>query len=362
MSAPDASQETLAGWQSAIRAAIAAKSTLSIRGGGSKDFYGQAASGAPLDVRGYAGIVAYEPSELVVTARAGTPLAALEATLRERGQMLAFEPPHFGAGATVGGMVAAGLSGPRRQAAGAVRDHVLGVRMLDGEGNVLNFGGQVMKNVAGYDVARLLVGSMGALGLILEISIKVLPLPVTEVTLKFELPETRALETLNRWAGRPLPISASVWQAGDLGIRLSGAQAAVRAACEKLGGERVAPDQAAQFWRTMREQDGPFFATATPVWRVSVPSSAPALELPGEQLIEWGGALRWFVTRADARTVREAAARVGGHATLFRGGDKSAGVFTPLAPPLDRIHRNLKATFDPHRVFDGARLYPALGS
>lgn len=360
MNTSAALQATLAGLQSAIRTAVASRSTLSIRGGGTKQFYGQPAAGAALDTRGYSGIVAYEPSELVITVRCGTPLQELESALHERGQMLAFEPPHFGAAATVGGMVATGLSGPRRQVAGAVRDHVLGVRILDGQGNVLTFGGQVMKNVAGYDVARLMAGSMGALGVILETSIKVLPVPVSEATLKFELPEARAIETLNRWAGRPLPISASAWHAGDLGVRLSGAQAAVRAACEKLGGERVDTEQAAQFWRAIREQELSLFASTTPLWRLSVPSSAPPLELPGEQLIEWGGALRWLVTNADARTVREAASGVGGHATLFRGGDKSVGAFTPLAAPLERIHRNLRTTFDPHRVFDGARLYPAL--
>ncbi len=358
MSAPAALADTLAALQRAVRAAIGAKSTLSIHGGKTKSFYGQAPVGSALDTRGYSGIVAYEPSELVITARCGTPLAELETTLRERGQTLAFEPPHFGAAATVGGMVAAGLSGPRRQAAGAVRDHVLGVRMLDGQGNVHSFGGQVMKNVAGYDVARLLAGSMGMLGVILEVSIKVLPLPVSEVTLKFELPQARAIESLNRWAGRPLPISASAWHGGDLGVRLSGAQAAVRAAREKLGGELVEAEQAAQYWQSIREQELALFSSAMPLWRVSVPSPAAPLELPGEQLIEWGGALRWLASNADPKTLREVAQHAGGHATLFRGGDKSVGVFTPPAAPLDRIHRNLKATFDPHRIFDGGRMYP----
>lgn len=363
MSTSEASlRDSLAGLQSAVRAAVAARTTLAVRGGGSKDFYGQAATGAPLDTRGYTGIVAYEPSELVITARGGTPLRELEAAVQARRQMLAFEPPHFGSAATVGGMVAAGLSGPRRQAAGAVRDHVLGVRLLDGQGNVLTFGGQVMKNVAGYDVSRLLVGSMGALGVILEVSIKVLPLPLSEITLKFELPEARAIETLNRWAGRPLPISASAWHGGDLSVRLSGADAAVRAARERLGGELIDAERAAQFWRDVREQELTFFAGATPLWRVSVPATANTLEVPGEQLIEWGGALRWLRTNADARTVRDAATRAGGHATLFRGGDKAVGVFTALAAPLERIHRHLKITFDPQRVFDAGRLFPSLAA
>jgi glycolate oxidase FAD binding subunit len=340
-----------------IRAAGAAGRPLRIRAGGTKDFYGQSFEGEILDPRAYAGIVAYEPSEIVITARCGTTLAELEGALREHGQMLPFEPPHLGASATVGGALAAGLSGPRRQAAGAVRDFVLGVRVMDGHGNPLAFGGQVMKNVAGYDAARLMTGAMGTLGLILEASFKVLPLPVAEATLRLELPEARAIETVNRWGGRPLPITATAWHGGDLGVRLSGAAAAVRAARDKLGGERVDAAQAERFWSAMREQTMPFFDTALPIWRVSVPSSVGPLGLPGDQLIEWGGAQRWLATNADAKSVRAAAARAGGHATLYRGGDKSVGVFTPLAAPLERIHRELKAVFDPHGIFNRGRLY-----
>jgi glycolate oxidase FAD binding subunit len=243
----------------AIRGAAARKAPLRLRGGGTKDFYGQALAGDVLDTRGWSGIVAYEPSELVITARCGTPLAEIEAAMRERGQMLAFEPPHFGSGATFGGMVAAGLSGPRRQAAGAVRDFVLGVRMLDGRGADLRFGGQVMKNVAGYDVSRLMAGTLGTLGLILEASIKTLPLPVAEATLRLELPEDAAIATLNRWAGKPLPISATAFTGAELGVRLSGAAAAVKAAREKIGGERLDDAQAASFWTGIREHTDPYF-------------------------------------------------------------------------------------------------------
>jgi len=343
-----------------VREASRSKAGLRLRGGGTKDFYGQALEGEVLDTRGHSGIVSYEPSELVITARCGTPLAEVEAAMRGRGQMLAFEPPHFGEGATVGGAVAAGLSGPGRQSAGALRDFVLGVKVMDGRGEVLAFGGQVMKNVAGYDVSRLMVGSLGTLGIILEVSLKALPLPVAEATLKLELPEDRAIEQLNRWGGKPLPISASAWTGDDLAVRLSGAGAAVKEACGKIGGERIEDEQARRFWNGIREQSDPFFRNDAPLWRLSVPSTTPPLKLQGEQMIEWGGALRWLHSHADARTVREAAKRAGGHATLFRGGDKAVGVFQPLAPALMRIHKQLKREFDPHGIFNRGRMYTDL--
>jgi glycolate oxidase FAD binding subunit len=353
-------QQVIERFADRIRSAAAEKRPLRLRGGGTKDFYGQALDGEALDTRAYAGIVAYEPTELVITARCGTPLAELEAVLRVEGQHLAFEPPHFGPGATVGGMVAAGLSGPRRQCAGAVRDFVLGVRMLDGRGDDLSFGGQVMKNVAGYDVSRPMAGSMGTLGLILEVSLKVPPLPFAEATLKLEMPEDKAIGMLNHWGGKPLPISACAWTGGDLALRLSGAASAVDAARETIGGESIEPGQAQRFWLGIREQTDPFFRTDKPLWRLSVPSVTPALALPGEQLIEWGGSLRWLASNADARTIREAAAQAGGHATLFRAIDKGAGVFTPLAPALAKIHRKLKQAFDPAGVFNPGRMYPDL--
>jgi glycolate oxidase FAD binding subunit len=342
----------------AVCAAAAAGTPLRPRGGGSKDFYGGAPAGNVLDTREYSGVIDYEPTELVITARAGTPLAELETVLAASGQMLAFEPPHFGA-ATLGGCVAAGLSGPRRAAAGAVRDFVLGVRMLDGRGRDLRFGGQVMKNVAGYDVSRLVTGAMGTLGLILEVSLKVLPLPPAQTTLRFEMPEDAALRTVNQWAGQPLPVSATCFASNELTVRLAGAQAAVQQARQRLGGEVLAADAA--FWTALREQTTKFFTgdafDNAPLWRLSVPSNAPPLELPGAQLIEWGGALRWLRSVAPARRVREAAAKVGGHATLFRATDKSAGVFHPLAAPLLEIHRKLKLAFDPHGIFNPGRMY-----
>ena len=285
-------------------------------------------------------------------------LAEIEAALLEQGQMLAFEPPYFGEGTTLGGCVAAGLSGPRRPYAGAVRDFVLGVRILDGKGDDLRFGGQVMKNVAGYDVSRLMAGSLGTLGVLLEVSLKVLPAPAAETTLHLECNQEQALLLMNEWAGKPLPVTATAYRDGELDVRLSGARVAVDAAGAKIGGTLVAPAQAIRFWAGIREHADPFFADSEPLWRLSVNSTTPPLDVPGHQLIEWGGALRWLKSTADAKTICDAAARSGGHATLFRGGDRSGGVFHPLAPALMKLHRNLKQAFDPAGIFNPGRLYP----
>jgi glycolate oxidase FAD binding subunit len=357
-------------FQQRIRDAAARGLPLRIRGGGSKDFYGNSSGNASgnalrgevLETGGHRGVESYEPTELVVTARAGTPLAELEQTLAAHNQMLPFEPPHFAQfsslGATVGGCVAAGLSGPRRAAAGAVRDFVLGAQMIDGRGERLRFGGQVMKNVAGYDLSRLLTGSMGTLGLILEVSFKVLPRPPAESTVRMDMAQAQALDALNRWGGQPLPISASAWHGDQLHLRLSGAASAVQAAARKLGGEMIDAGSSAAFWSAVREQTHPFFAGEIPLWRLSLPSAAPSLDLAGAQLIEWGGALRWLRSTADSATIRAAAALAGGHATLFRAADKPDGAFQPLSPTSLKLHRGLKAAFDPAGIFNPGRLYP----
>lgn len=338
----------------AVRAAHDSHSALRIRGAGSKDFYGGMLSGETLDVAGYRGIVAYEPTELYITARCGTPLAEIEAALAERGQLLAFEPPRF-SGATVGGCVAAGLSGPRRSQAGAVRDFMLGARLVDGMGQVLNFGGQVMKNVAGYDVSRLLAGSMGTLGILAEVSLKVLPQPTAERTLVFAMDADEAISRLNRWGGQPLPISASFWHDKQLWLRLSGARAAVEAAMSKLGGAEMAADSG--FWASVREQTHPAFA-ADILWRLALPSTAGDPGLAGLRAIEWGGALRWYAGEQEA--VRGAAARLGGHATLYRAPESlrcREGAFAPLSPAMLALHRRLKKSFDPKGILNPGRLY-----
>jgi len=346
-----------------VRQAATTGTLLRIRGGGSKDFYGQSLQGDVLDTRPLQGIVSYEPSELVITVRAGTPLAEVEEVLAERGQVLPFEPPHYaqgGAMATVGGMVAAGLNGPARASVGAVRDYVLGLVLLNGKAELLTFGGQVMKNVAGYDVSRLMAGAMGTLGLITEVSLKVLPRAVAESTLVFELDETRALAQLNTWGAQPLPVNASCWHAGALMVRLRGAQAAVAAAQKSMGGTVMDDGQATLLWNALREQTAPFFqlAEGESLMRLSVPDTAPPLGL-GPTLIEWGGAQRWLKLPLPQRPdMSEVLDSTSGHATLFRAEDKSAGVFTPLTAPLDRITRELKKQFDPAGIFNRGRLYP----
>jgi len=327
---------------------------LRIRGGGSKDFYGETSEGEALEVSGYAGIVAYEPKELVLTVRAGTRLADVEGELASQRQMLPFEPPHFGSGATIGGAVAAGLSGPRRPYTGAVRDFVLGTRIVNGKGEDLSFGGRVIKNVAGYDVSRLMVGALGTLGVLTEISFKVLPAPPAEATLEFERDEAGATEQANRWAGLPLPLSATAWEAGRLRVRLSGAQTAVDAAMRRMGGESI---DAGDYWTSLREQRLPFFSGDRPLWRISVPQATEPLALPFAQLVEWGGGLRWMSGEADALAVRSTVERAGGHATLFRGGDRDAGVFQPLNGALMKIHRRLKDAFDPAGILNPNRMY-----
>ena len=344
----------------AFRERILMGTPLRIRGGGSKDFYGGPLAGEVLEVGGHRGILSYEPTELVITARAGTPLVELSQALAERGQWLAFEPPAFGGAATLGGAMASGLSGPGRASYGALRDFVLGVKIMDGEGRELTFGGQVMKNVAGFDVSRLMAGSLGTLGLILEVSLKVLPLPVAQATLRFHLDQDQALETMNRWAGQPLPVTATAWEDRVLTVRLAGAEAAVRSACEMLGGERVTEAEAVVLWLGLRDHTHRFFTGEAPLWRVSVPSTTRPLDLPGATLIEWGGAQRWLRGDWDPALLREAARQAGGHATLFRGGDREAGAFTPLPGPVAALHRRLKAAFDPHGVLNRGRLYPAL--
>ncbi len=371
--------------QDQINAARAAKQTLRIRGGGSKDFYGNALGNfAMLDTRAHSGIISYEPSELVVTVKAGTPLVELEAALADKNQYLPFEPPSFSAGGTVGGMVASGLSGAARATAGSVRDHILGVQIVNGAGEVLNFGGTVMKNVAGYDVSRLMAGSMGTLALISEVSLKVLPIPVADATLMCRIGQAAALKLMNQWRAQPLPINSTAWLRDDtaspaadyLFVRLRGAKAAVDSALgliqqnvEAVGGTATPMDPvaAAQDWSTANNHLMPFF-TKVPaddlcLWRLSIAAATPALDVPHAQYIEWQGAQRWLWARAtEGAAIQAIASKAGGHAALFKSSacgletDKEHGAFQPLAPVLAKISQGLLEQLDPHQVFNTRRI------
>jgi glycolate oxidase FAD binding subunit len=354
MSAQDLS-EPLA---QAVREAHGQRAPLALHGGRTKSFYGRRVAGRPLDVSGHRGIVHYEPTELVITARAGTPLAEIEARLARHRQMLPFEPPHFGPEATLGGTVAGGLAGPRRPWGGAVRDNVLGVEILNGKGERLRFGGEVMKNVAGYDLSRLMAGALGTLGVLLSVSLKVLPRPRRELTLARTLGEPEALELMQGWAARPLPLSATWYDGRDLYVRLSGGEQALRAAVQEMGGDPL--DWEETFWITVREQCTAFFMDQRPLWRIALPPATPPLDLAGEAVMEWGGALRWYKGEADAGTVRQRASQAGGHATLYRGGDPEGTIFQPLPPALMTLHKRIKQALDPAGILNPGRMYPDL--
>jgi glycolate dehydrogenase FAD-binding subunit len=345
--------------QERIRAAAAERRPLRIRGGGSKDFYGGPLSGELLDVGGLSGITHCEPTELVIAALAGTPVEEIESLLAAHGQMLACEPPRFAGRATIGGAVASGLSGPRRAYCGALRDFVLGVELLDGRGELLRFGGRVIKNVAGFDVSRLMAGSLGTLGLLTEVTLKTVPRPRAECTLRLEMDQPRALQAMTLWATRPLPLSATSWHDGLLHVRLSGAEAAVRAAREILGGQILTG--ADEYWQSLREQRLPFFTAAPELWRLSLPGNAPQLPLCGPTLLEWGGSLRWLPGGHEGNSLHALARRCGGHATSYRSAARPPQMpFQPLTPPLLSLHKRLKAAFDPHGILNRGRLHPDL--
>ena len=331
---------------------------LAITGGGTKDFLGRITQAERFDVSAHRGIVTYEPTELVLSARGGTPLAEVEAALEERGQMLAFEPPAFGEAATIGGTIATGLSGPARPYAGAARDFVLGTRVLNGRGEALRFGGEVMKNVAGYDVSRLMTGAFGTLGVLLEVSLKVLPRPAAVRTLAFDMTAAEAIGRCNAWAARPIPVTGACHDGERLHVRLAGTEGGVAAAARALGGENVDGNA---FWTALREHTLPFFTRAgATLWRISVPPGAAMTDPAGDTLVDWGGALRWVRTDVAAEEVRAAAARAGGHATLFRGGDRTGAVFHPLAPAVRALHERIKAAFDPAGIFNPGRMYEGI--
>ena len=337
-----------------VNQALQYATPLRIQGANRKAFLGRSVAGEVLDTRGHRGIVSYDPTELVITARCGTPLMELAQVLDKAGQMLACEPPSFGA-ATVGGMVASGLSGPRRPWSGSLRDFVLGTRVITGHGKHLRFGGEVMKNVAGYDLSRLMAGSYGALGVITEVSLKVLPKPRQSLSISLELDTARALLRLAEWGRQPLPISAACHDGQRLHLRLEGGEGSVMAAHERLGGERLD----ASFWTRLNEHQLSFFDEGQPLWRLSLPNNTPELELPGEQLIDWGGAQRWLKSDAEASFIRTVVTEVGGHATCYSHGLVDSP-FQPLPDALMRYQRSLKQQLDPRGIFNPGRLYAEL--
>ena len=358
------------------------KTQLSIEGGGTKSWYGNLNSHAKLDTRTYSGILEYQPEELVITACAGTPLKEIVATLKEKNQVLAFEPPHFGEHATFGGAIAAGLAGPGRISVGNFRDFVLGTRILDGKGQTLSFGGQVMKNVAGYDVSRLMPGSMGTLSLLLEASVKVLPRPAATATLRCHISQEKALRTLNEWAGQPLPLSASCWignatSEGQLTIRLAGAAAAIKAAIPLMSSlvnaSEVDPQSTEAFWNELREHQLPAFenlAADQTLYRLSLPAACGPLTIPGadnEIVLEWHGQQRWIKAPGDEVTfnlIKQLVSSHGGHATRFKQGasvNPAFQRFTLLSEQahskaLELVQERLRSAFDPAGVFATKRL------
>jgi glycolate oxidase FAD binding subunit len=347
--------------QAAVAAALENNRQLCIRGGGSKDFYGRQPVGEALDISQHRGIINYEPTELVVTLRAGTPLTELEQILSEHGQMLPFEPPCYSGEDTVGGVVACNLSGPRRAYDGAVRDFLLGCHVLNGKAEILTFGGEVMKNVAGYDASRLMAGAMGTLGVLLDVSFKVLPLPERELTVVHDgLQPQAALDKLHQWSQMPVPISASSYYQEQLHVRLSGTAGAVRAAHNRIGGERQDETAGKAYWQRLKNHRHGFFDRQQPLWRLSIASDAAPFAVEGNSCYEWGGALRWLSSDAPAAQIRRLAEAAGGHATLFRHATSRDDVFHPLPDNLAMLHRQLKQAFDPAGIFNRGRMYADL--
>ena len=348
------------------RVELAARNKTQLRpvGGGTKHFYGGPLQGEEVDMRPWAGIVEYEPTELVITVKPGTRLAEVEAALAAQKQELAFEPPRLGANGTIGGAIASGLAGPARLSKGGVKDYVLGCTLLDGKGQLLHFGGVVMKNVAGYDVARVIPGSMGTLGVVTELSIKVMPVAPAEASLQFDMDVNKAISQSNLWLSKPLPISATFFDNGTLTVRLRGASAAVQAALKNMGGQEMDTQQAQAFWTGVRDQQHHFFNGEGDLWRLAVPPTTVDLAMPGQSVHEWGSGLRWL--RVDpgvtAEQIRATAKRVGGHATLYRTSKESSRIHAFQQPDavMLKLQRRLKEQFDPAGVFSINRLSPIL--
>jgi glycolate oxidase FAD binding subunit len=344
--------------QQQVQDALQDSTPLTIAGGGSKSFLGRANHAMQIDVSSHRGIVEYDPRELVLTARTGTTLQEIESALAEAGQMLAFEPPHFGDAATMGGTIACGLSGPRRPYSGSARDFVLGCKLLNGRGEILRFGGQVMKNVAGYDVSRLMAGAYGTLGILLEISLKVLPRPAASITVARECSAAEAISGMSALLSKPYPVDGACYHGGLCYVRISGSAQAVREARTKIPGDVV--QDADAFWHALREHQLPFFKRSGVLYRIVVKPATPPLNIAGTWLLDWGGAQRWLYSDESITSIRHRVELAGGHVTVFRGGDQTDEIFQPLPGPLLTIHQRLKASFDPKNIFNRGRLYANL--
>jgi glycolate oxidase FAD binding subunit len=345
--------------QQQLLQAVEQKTPVAISAGHSKDFYGRTIEGDDFSVAGHSGIVDYDFRELVITARAGTRLLDIQQVLDDNNQMLPFEPPVFNEYSTLGGTVACGFSGPRRAYAGSARDFVLGSRILNGKAELLSFGGQVMKNVAGYDLSRVMAGSLGTLGVLLQLSLKVLPKPESEVTLMQQLSVDEAIQYCSKLALKNIPLSASVIFDGKLYLRFSGIEKAVQHVVKQVGGEVL--DNAAIFWQQINNQQHSFFSATETLWRLSVPQATPELGLKGNTLYEWGGAQRWFIANDEIspEQVFEEASLAGGHACQFKNGERQGEVFQPLPAALLKMHHQLKNSLDPSGILNSGRMYKA---
>jgi glycolate oxidase FAD binding subunit len=350
---PDCSNEIV----STIQDAFHEKSKLQLCAGSTKQFYGRSINAKPISLAEHTGIIEYEPSELYLTARSGTLLSEIEDEVAAQNQILPCEPPYYGSTATLGGTIACGLAGPRRVSDGDVRDCILGSEIINGKGEKLRFGGKVMKNVAGYDVSRLMCGALGTLGIIMTVSMRLLPKPEKEQTIALSVDYETALNKLNRWANTPLPITASFYDGNELFVRLSSSESAIDACKKSIGGELT--DTKHLLWNNIKEHQHNFFNTQKPLWRISVPPNTQKLNLPGNNVMEWNGALRWYSCEADAETIRTEVERAGGHATLFKG-DITDQIFHPLSKPSMKIHKKLKHVFDPAGILNPEKMFAGI--
>ncbi|QMU60699.1 MAG: glycolate oxidase subunit GlcE [Gammaproteobacteria bacterium] len=342
---------------SKLQDAFQQKQALQIKAGNTKPFYGRKINAEPLSLARHTGIIEYEPSELYLTARSGTSLLEIEQAVADQNQILPCEPPHFGAAATLGGMIACGLAGPRRVIAGNVRDCVLGTEILNGKGEVLRFGGKVMKNVAGYDVSRLMCGALGTLGVLMSVSLRLLPKPSCEQTIALTVDGATAIIKMNQWANTPMPISATYYDGSELYVRLSSSASAVEACKNEIGGHQT--EEHEMFWTSIKEQTHAFFSSDMPLWRISIPPNTPTLNLPGASVMEWNGALRWYKSDAEENIIRSEAKRVGGHANLFKG-NITDQVFHPIPSPSMKLHKKLKQALDPAGILNPGKMFAEL--